>query len=139
MDDISILPWHQQPCHADAGLRDGGHLWLRFFLSFLLDKKGPKNQGRHQGPTALGNRPSPMSAGPARPARSRFGVPALGVRCCRFLSLRHAPAPSRHRGPSPFQRGCPKGGGLRSRDLLRSWDSLLSSLRVIARHEAIHL
>ena len=32
------------------------------FLSFLHDEKGPKNLGRHQGPTALGNRPSPMSA-----------------------------------------------------------------------------
>ena len=39
MDDISILPWHQQACHADAGLRDGGHLWLRFFCPFLLTGK----------------------------------------------------------------------------------------------------
>ena len=31
-------------------------------MSFLLDKKGPKNQGRHQGPSAHGGRPSPMSA-----------------------------------------------------------------------------
>ena len=29
------------------------------FLSFCLETKGPKIQGRHQGPTALGNRPSP--------------------------------------------------------------------------------
>ena len=29
MDDISILPRHQLPCHADVGLCDGGHLWLR--------------------------------------------------------------------------------------------------------------
>ena len=34
----------------------------------------------------------------------------------------NAPAPCRHRGPSPFQRGCPKGGGLRSRDLLYLWE-----------------
>jgi hypothetical protein len=31
-------------------------------MSLLLDEKGPKNQGRHQGPTAHGGRPSPMSA-----------------------------------------------------------------------------
>ena len=29
MDDISIFTDAQQPCHANAGLRDGGHLWLR--------------------------------------------------------------------------------------------------------------
>ena len=39
-----------------------GHLWLRFYLPFLLDKKGRKNQGRHQRPAALGGRPSAMSA-----------------------------------------------------------------------------
>ena len=32
------------------------------FLSFSLERKGPKVQGRHHGPTTLGNRPSPMSA-----------------------------------------------------------------------------
>ena len=42
----------------------GGHLWLRPFSCFLLDKKALKNQGRHQGPTAPGDRPSPMSACP---------------------------------------------------------------------------
>ena len=31
-------------------------------MSLLLDEKGPKNQGRHQGPSAHGGRPSPMSA-----------------------------------------------------------------------------
>ena len=31
-------------------------------LPFLIDAKGPKNQGRHQGPTAQGEHPSPMSA-----------------------------------------------------------------------------
>ena len=37
--------------------------------------KGRKNQGRHQGPAAHSGRPSPMSAGPPRPAQSGFGVP----------------------------------------------------------------
>ena len=37
MDDISILPWHQQPCHADASLLDGGH--LRFSCPFFLIRK----------------------------------------------------------------------------------------------------
>ena len=39
--------------------------------------KGPKNLGRHQRSTALGDRSSAMSAGPARPTRSSVGVPAL--------------------------------------------------------------
>ena len=82
----------------DVGLCVGGHLWRRrnsaamssprwhvrrhgiygcghLFLSFCLETKGPKVQGRHHGPTTLGNRPSPMSARPARPTRSVFGVP----------------------------------------------------------------
>ena len=33
-----------------------------FSLSLLLDEKVPKNQGRHQGPTAHSGRPSPMSS-----------------------------------------------------------------------------
>ena len=49
-------------------------------LSFCLETKGPKIQGRHQGPAAHGNRSSPMSAGPARPTRSVFGVPNLSER-----------------------------------------------------------
>ena len=28
-DIASGCGWLQQPCHADVGLRDGGHLWLR--------------------------------------------------------------------------------------------------------------
>ena len=48
-------------------------------LPFLLDKKVPKNQGRHQGPAAQGGRPSPMSARPPRPARTSFGKPDLGT------------------------------------------------------------
>ena len=31
-------------------------------MPLLLDEKGPKNQGRHQGPDAQGGRSSPMSA-----------------------------------------------------------------------------
>ena len=55
------------------GIYGCGHL----LSPFLLDKKGPKNQGRHQGPTAHGDRPSPMSAGPARPTRVSVGVPSI--------------------------------------------------------------
>ena len=89
--------------------------------------KGPKDQGRHHGPTALGNRPSPMSAGPPRPTQSVFGVPAHGVRCSHLRSKRHTPTPRPHGGQGsaiPYT----------ARGLHPS-----SSLRVIARHEAIHL
>ena len=109
------------------------------YSSFSLERKGPKVQGRHHR-TQHTKRTLPrhVGRGPrAQPGRSlAFPHTALGKETA---LMDNAPAPSRHRGPSPFQRGCPKGGGLRSRDLLRSWDSLLSSLRVIARHEAIHL
>ena len=44
------------------------------------------------------NRPSPMSAGPTRPTRLVFGVPAHGICCYRFLSLRRTPTPCRHGG-----------------------------------------
>ena len=54
---------------------------FRYLLPFLLDKKGPKNQGRHQGPTAQSRRPSPMSAGPPRPARTRLGIPTREIFC----------------------------------------------------------
>ena len=100
--------------------------------------KGPKNQGRHHGPTALGNRPSSMSAGPTHPTRSVFGVPAHGVRCSHLRSKRHTPTPRPHGGqgsaipytarglnprrrfaPPPF-KGVPEGRGIK-------------------RHEAIHL
>ena len=57
------------------------------FLSFLLDPKGPKSQGRHQRPTALGDRPSAMSATPPRPARVNVGVPSPS-------GLRPLPLPS---------------------------------------------
>ena len=58
------------------------------FLSFLHDEKGPKNLGRHQGPTALGNRPSPMSARPTRPTQSVFGIPILSERSSRVMPTR---------------------------------------------------
>ena len=48
--------------------------------SFCLETKGPKIQGRHQGPTTHGRRPSPMSAFPPRPTQLGFGVPEHGIR-----------------------------------------------------------
>ena len=56
-------------------------------MSLLLDEKGPKNQGRHQGPTTHGGRlvslsnhaPPSCRPGPAHPAQSRFGKPTLGA------------------------------------------------------------
>ena len=48
MDDISILPWQQQPCHTDAGLRDGGHLW--FSCPFVLKQKDQKFKAASIGP-----------------------------------------------------------------------------------------
>ena len=108
------------PCHAHAGLRDGGHLWLRFFLSFLLDKKGPKNQGRHHRTlhtkrtwlVSPSNHPA-MSAGPTRPTRSVFGIPTHGVRCYRFLFLtaRSHPLPSSR--AFPLSKGVPEGRGIK--------------------------
>ena len=87
------------------------------FLSFLHDEKGPKNLGRHQGPTALGNRPSPMSAVARAPNpvglwRSRPRCPLLSLP---FLTARSAPC--RHRGPRPA--------------ISYSLGTLFSSLRVI--------
>ena len=59
--------------------------------------KGPKNQGRHQGPTAHSGRPSPMSAEPPRPTRTKFGVPTH-AKLFFELFLGFAPtAASRHR------------------------------------------
>ena len=81
--------------------------------------KGPKNLGRHQGPAAHGNRPSPMSAGPARPTQSVFGIPTHGTR-------EENSTNGQLSRPLPSSRA-------QTRDLLRSWDSLLSSLRVIER------
>lgn len=64
----------QQPCHACVDRCFGRHLWLRLScpLSMMRNRRlaapnakhfdeakrvnGPKNQGRHQGPTALGDR-----------------------------------------------------------------------------------
>ena len=65
---------HVIPALAYAGAWD---LWLRlvFSVPFPLMGKEPKDQGRHQGPTAPGDRSSPMSAGPAHPTRLVFGVP----------------------------------------------------------------
>ena len=63
-------------------------LGTNLLLSFPLDRKGPKDQGRHQGPTAHGGRPSPMSAVPPRPTRSSVGVPIL-VALYRRTSVRH--------------------------------------------------
>ena len=48
-----------------------------FSMSFSLERKGPKVQGRHQGPDAQGGRPSPMSARPTRPTRSSVGIPGF--------------------------------------------------------------
>ncbi len=112
-----------------------GHLWLRPFSPFLLDEKGPKNQGRHQGPTALGDRSSPMSAGPARPTRLVFDKPCPIDGHETLLHLYYASPNSLIADPHsanaerdllrpwdsllvvalrlPLLRGCPKGGGLR--------------------------
>ena len=108
-------------------------LWLRPFSCFLLDKKALKNQGRHQGPNAHGNHgwwarrttPPPCRPGTrAQPGRSlAFPHTAQGQR----TAWQQTPP-----YPLPSWR-------TRIRHLLSSRDSLLSSLRVIARHEAIYL
>ena len=36
MDDFSLITEAQQPCHADVGLRVGGHLWLRPIIFLFL-------------------------------------------------------------------------------------------------------
>jgi len=59
---MSCPPFNPPPFGHPLKRGKGGHLWLRFFLSFPLDRKGPKGQGRHQRPCALGGRPSAMSA-----------------------------------------------------------------------------
>ena len=104
-----------------------------FDVSFLpLDRKEPKDQGRHQGPAALGNRSSPMSAGPARPARSVFGKP--GLRDCleTLLPLYYArPKSLIAEGPSIRE------SGTRSLTLLGTTRFMRS--RVCARDEAAGL
>jgi hypothetical protein len=77
MDDISILPWLQQPCHADAGLRDGWHLWLRVSCPFVLKQKDQKFKADIIGPIAQSGRFPAMSALPPRPTQSVFGKPSL--------------------------------------------------------------
>ena len=54
----------QQPCHADAGLCDGGHLWLRFVfpLPFLLKEKEQKFKADIIGPNTQSGRFPAMSA-----------------------------------------------------------------------------
>ncbi len=71
------------------------------FLSFSLETKGPKIQGRHHGPTALSNRPSPMSAGPAHPTRSVFGIPTHGIKAGNSTAMDNTRTPCRHRGRRP--------------------------------------
>ena len=116
------------------------------FLSFLHDEKSKIRRSQR----TKESRPTSRAYRTWRPPLPHVGrVPrAQPSRSLAFphteqgretAQMDNAPAPCRHRGPFPFQRGCPKGGGLWSRDLLCSWDSPLSSLRVIARHEAIHL
>ena len=74
--------------------------------------KGPKNLGRHQGPTALGDRPSPMSAGPARPTQSVFGVPTHGTREGNSTNgQRSRPLPSSR--AFPLSKGVPEGRGIK--------------------------
>jgi len=46
---------------------------LGFLLSFCLETKGPKIQGRHQRPYALGGRPSVMSAVARAPSPVKGG------------------------------------------------------------------
>ena len=92
-----------------GGLRLGGYACGLFYSSFPLDGKGPKDQGRHQRPTALGGRPSAMSAIPPHPTQWSIGVPAIGPFSNRIIpALAYASAGiygcplCRHRGPSPF-------------------------------------
>ena len=101
--------------------------WLASVVScpFVLKQKDQKFKADIIGPNTRCGRFPAMSAGPARPTRSVFGVPAHGVRCSHRRSKRHinAPLPSwrtRIRHPLHRQRTKPS-----------------SSLRVIARNEAI--
>ena len=68
------------------------------FLSFCLETKGPKIQGRHHGPYAHSERPSPMSADPTRPTRLIIGIPAHGTRTENNTTTDNAPAPCHHGG-----------------------------------------
>ena len=73
-------------------------------MSFPLDRKGPKDQGRHQGPAALGERPSPMSAmanapNPDEVWHTRFG---------HFYSLVHAGS-AEHVIPAFLPMSSPRG------------------------------
>lgn len=99
-----------------------------FIRPFSLMRKGQRIKADIIGPNAQSGRFPAMSALPPRPTQSVFGKPSLEALL--LLHFIHPPLPSSR--TSPFQRGCPKGGGLRFRDLSRPWNTLLSSLRVIA-------
>ena len=68
--------------------------WPPLFLFLLLDKKEPKNQGRHHRSSPHSGRFPAMSAVPPRPAQSMIGVPTheklFFGRCCRLQQPCHA-------------------------------------------------
>ena len=110
MDDISILPWHQQPCHAlpliprpsPPPLKGEGRASVTaVFLSFSLERKGPKVQGRHhRTPHTKRTLPRHVGRGPrARPGRSlAFPHTTQGKKAA---LMDNALSPCRHRGPRP--------------------------------------
>ena len=98
-------------------------LYNRRFPSLLLDEKGRKDQGQHQGPTALGRCPSPMSAVARAPYPACFwrhrvvgNTDALRRVIARneaIQRIRYTTSLSPHGviAGSPPRRGCPKGKG----------------------------
>ncbi len=94
------LPWHQQPCHADAGLCDGGHLWLRFSCPFFLIRKDQRIKADIKGLPHQATAPPPCRPGPRTlPGRSlAFPHTTQGKKAG---LMDNAPFPCRHRGPRP--------------------------------------
>ena len=58
----SLQVTSHQPCHADAGLCDGGHLWLRFSCSFSLMRRNRRIKADIIGPNTQSGRFPAMSA-----------------------------------------------------------------------------
>ena len=108
MDDISILPWQQQPCHTDAGLRDGWHLGLRFSCSFSLMRRNRRIKADIKGLPHLATAPPPCRPGPrAQPGRSLAFPHTASVVIASFLNST-LPLLAVMAGPdprSPKQRG----------------------------------
>ena len=108
------------PCHAHAGLCNGWHLWLRFFLSFLHDEKSKirrSQRTKESRPTSRAHRtrrpplphvgraraPNPVGLWRSRTRHLLLSLP--------FLTAHFHPLPSSR--AFPLSKGVPEGRGIK--------------------------